>query len=98
MRTALHLSLAFLVILLTGCGSINRRWEGNRGPYVGTKYDVESLKSASGEWEFFPALDIPLSAVVDTFFLPYDLAKGDNTKPVSTNAPGHSAAPPVEAH
>ncbi|HTD66737.1 MAG TPA: YceK/YidQ family lipoprotein [Candidatus Limnocylindria bacterium] len=93
MRTALHLSLAWLVVLLTGCGSINSRWEGNRKPYVGVKTDAAAVKSASTEWEFIPAFDIPLSAIMDTFFLPYDLARGDNTKPQNAHAQEVSAAP-----
>ena len=73
MRTAFIAGLALSRFLLTGCGSIASRWRGERGPYVGVKLSTETVTHYNSEGELIAALDIPFSAVLDTFFLPYDL-------------------------
>jgi uncharacterized protein YceK len=91
MRTALNLSLAGLMILVTGCGSIGARWSGRREPYAGVKLNLETIRNYHTEGELISALDIPFSAVADTLLLPYDLT-GD--KPAEEPAVG---AAPVDA-
>ena len=76
-----------LLLLVAGCGSIDTRWEGNHRPYVGTRFDVDQVTHYSTESELIAALDIPLSAVVDTLFLPYDLIVGDNATESAPLAP-----------
>lgn len=76
MRTALNTCLLVLLFVLTGCGSIASRWRGERGPYVGVRFDADCLADTQiGEMLLAPVAlaDIPLSAILDTFYLPYDL-------------------------
>jgi uncharacterized protein YceK len=92
MKAALNASLGLLLVLVAGCGSIDTRWEGNRGPYVGTRFDVDQVTHYTMEGELIAAIDIPLSAVVDTLLLPYDLA----TEKPGTNKLQTAQAPPAE--
>jgi uncharacterized protein YceK len=74
MKMMLNLSLAAAVLMLTGCGSISARWRGERGrPYPGVRMDVQHATHYTTEGELIALFDIPLSAVVDTLFLPWDL-------------------------
>ena len=94
MKLLLNLSLAAVLVVLTGCGSISSRWRGDRGAaYPGVKLATESGTHYSTEGEWISFFDIPLSAVVDTLFLPYDLSKKSST-PTDATASG---APPAES-
>jgi uncharacterized protein YceK len=77
MRIVFAASLAALPLLLAGCGSLSSRWNGNYGPYVGVKLDIDQVTHYETEGEVIAALDIPLSALADTLFLPYDLSRPD---------------------
>ena len=91
MRTALHVSLAGLLVLLTvGCGSIGARWQGNREPYAGVKLNVDTMKNYHTEGELVSVIDIPFSAILDTFLLPYDLSGDKSDK---EGAPADPSAP-----
>ena len=73
MKTTLTVCLAAALILLTGCTSIASRWRGERGAaYPGVRMDVEHVKHYTTEGELIAIFDLPLSALVDTFFLPWD--------------------------
>ena len=79
MRTSLLLSFGFALLLTSGCGSLSSHWNGRHGPYVGTKFDIEQVRRYTqeqevGEGEVVAGLDIPLSFIVDTLMLPYDLS------------------------
>ena len=75
MKTTLNLALVAALLLLTGCGSLTSRWRGQRGEaYPGVKMDAEHATHFTTEGEWIALFDIPLSAVVDTLFLPYDLS------------------------
>lgn len=76
MKTTLNLALMVALLLLTGCGSLASRWRGQRGEaYPGVKMDVEHATHYTTEGEWIALFDVPLSAIVDTLFLPYDLSK-----------------------
>ncbi len=79
---------AVLVVVAAGCGSVSSRWNGNYGPYVGVKVDVDTITHYQSEGELIAIADIPLSAVMDTIFLPYDLTrpKRDASTQVVSNA------------
>ena len=99
MRTALHASLVGLVvILLTGCGSIGARWQGNREPYAGVKLNMDTVKNYHTEGELISAIDLPFSAILDTFLLPYDLS-GDKEEEeeVTPTEPAVPVQPEVSA-
>lgn len=73
MKATLNLCLAAALILCAGCASISSRWNGVRGKaYPGVRLDMEHVKHYTTEGELVAILDIPLSALVDTFFLPWD--------------------------
>jgi uncharacterized protein YceK len=97
MRTALHASVAGLVILLTGCGSIGARWQGNREPYAGVKLNVETVKNYHTEGELISALDLPFSAILDTFLLPYDLSGDKPEEEIAPTEPDPAPEPEVSA-
>ena len=74
MRTALNAGLLVVLFFFTGCGSFASRWNGERGPYVGVQYDSDCVTGAEeGLLSVLACADMPLSLVMDTFFLPYDL-------------------------
>ena len=83
MKTTLNLSLmAMALVVLTGCGSISAHWRGQRGAaYPGVKMAAEHATHFTTEGELIALFDIPLSAVVDTIFLPYDLARPPQVPP-----------------
>jgi len=74
MKTTLNLCLAGMLLMLTGCGSISSRWRGERDvAYPGVRMDAQHATHFTTEGEFIALFDIPLSAIVDTILLPYDL-------------------------
>jgi uncharacterized protein YceK len=81
MKITLNLALVAVLVLLTGCGSLASRWRGQRGEaYPGVRMDVEHATHYTTEGEWIALFDIPLSAIVDTLFLPYDLSKPSPAK------------------
>ena len=84
MRIVLNACFLGLMLLVTGCGSVASHWNGERGAYPGVRLDADCVTHpAFGEEIIVPlaAADIPLSAVLDTFFLPYDLTAKEQTTP-----------------
>jgi uncharacterized protein YceK len=75
MRIVVAAVCAALPLLVTGCGSLYSRWNGTYGPYVGVKFDVDQVTHYQTEGEVIAAIDIPISAIADTLFLPYDLSR-----------------------
>ncbi len=81
-----------MLLLVAGCGSISSRWNGNYGPYVGVKVDVDQITHYQTEGELIAIADIPLSALADTLFLPYDLTRPDRETPAHATANSETPA------
>jgi uncharacterized protein YceK len=66
----------------SGCSSIMNHTGPDQGYYPGTRTSVEMLKDDGTGWAMKPlvALDLPLSAVMDTLLLPYDYLRADSDK------------------
>ena len=80
MKNLLNLAAMALLLLTAGCGTFASHWRGGTGTYQGVRFDCEQIKHHSTESEFIAIADIPLSAIFDTLFLPYDLAVGEDGK------------------
>ena len=86
-RTSVICSVTLLVaILCSGCGTILAHTETDRikGAYSGVRLDAHLIPASTESSPDFPAipwiipfciLDMPLSATLDTVFLPYDLTQ-----------------------
>ena len=79
MKTTLNVCLAAALLFVTGCGSISARWNGERGKaYPGVRMDVEHVRNYTTEGELIAIFDIPLSALVDTLFIPWDVDSAED--------------------
>ena len=86
----LNLGLAAVLVVMTGCGSISSRWRGDRGAaYPGVKLAAESGTHYTTEGEWIAFVDVPLSAVLDTLMLPYDISK-TATNTAAAGRPGNA--------
>lgn len=69
------LVLALSTIALSGCGSIISRTVPGAGHgnqyYPGVQWDLRDTP-----WRYITVIDVPLSMVVDTFMLPFDMQHG----------------------
>ena len=92
MKNLLYLAAIALLLLPTGCGSLGSRWRGGSGAYQGVRFDYGQIVHHSTESELIAAADIPLSAIVDTLFLPYDLAMEDKEKSDAMDSPPAASA------
>lgn len=67
--------IALCAAMLSGCGSIISRTFPGQGKgnqyYPGVQWDVQDRP-----WQFLAIIDLPLSLVVDTLFLPVDAHHG----------------------
>lgn len=86
MKNLLNLMAIGPLLLTAGCGTFASHWRGGTGTYQGVRFDCEQIKHHSTESEFIAIADIPLSAVFDTLFLPYDLAVGEDGKSKDNDA------------
>ncbi len=81
MKTMLNVCLAAAILFLTGCSSVTARWRGERGrAYPGVRMDVDQVRTYGTEGDLIAIIDMPLSALVDTLFIPWDV----NSEPVTT--------------
>jgi uncharacterized protein YceK len=76
--------IAVVTHFFTGCSSLNAHFNGEpRGLYPGVKsiclYSTERIREKPEDWPVtifvlpVAVIDLPLSAVADTFFLPSDI-------------------------
>ncbi|MEB0226288.1 YceK/YidQ family lipoprotein [Pseudomonas sp. 10S4] len=70
-----RLILLVLIACSSGCAALYHRANYEGCPYIGTRFDWGVLTEDSPRLGFVPFLviDLPLSAVVDTVFLPFEL-------------------------
>jgi uncharacterized protein YceK len=81
MKYGRELALIVVLFLVSGCGSLSSRWRGSAGAYPGVRFDSEQVTHYTTEGEWIALFDIPLSALVDTLCLPYDLTNDQETAP-----------------
>lgn len=80
------LLLAVVGSLLVGCQSL-RSWDECPGIYSGVKYYADQVSSLPWDGRVFFAVDLPLTAVVDTLALPVTFFL-EPTRPVRGYGPG----------
>lgn len=94
MRTVPYTFLVALLFLLPGCGSLSERWNGHYGAYPGVRFDVQQTANYTTEGEWIAAFDIPLSALLDTICLPYDISHENRVlHACPSNDTAHASAP-----
>ena len=106
MSTRFILGVAILV-LCSGCSTVlsHTATDSVVGPYSGVRLDCDLIGSANEKNPDFGAtpwiipfcvIDIPLSAALDTVFLPYDLFQHQPETQSNTNQPANrcSQQPP----
>jgi uncharacterized protein YceK len=74
MKTMRVIATSCMLLATNGCSSVMSHTGPNQGYYPGTRASVDILKDDNTSWAMMPlvALDLPLSAVMDTVLLPYD--------------------------
>lgn len=78
-----------LLLSANGCSSVASHTGADQGYYSGTRANVDMMKSDDTSWAMIPllAIDLPLSAAMDTILLPYDyLRSGSNKMAASPKA------------
>ncbi len=85
-RVRAVLLLAVVSLLLVGCQSV-RSWDECPGIYSGVKYYKDQVRSLPWDGRVFFAVDLPLTAVVDTLALPVTFFL-EPTRPVKGYGPG----------
>ena len=74
-------SFLLLLCFAPACSTIDARSrDGGARPYAGVREffgPPDNEDGAVGMFVFFEILDLPCSAIADTFLLPYDLYVGD---------------------
>ncbi len=80
------LLLAVVGSLLVGCQSL-RSWDECPGIYSGVKYYKDQVSSLPWDGRVFFAVDLPLTAVLDTLALPVTFFL-EPTRPVRGYGPG----------
>jgi len=63
-----------MLLTTSGCSSVMSHTGADQGYYAGTRANVEMMKKDDTSWAMIPllAIDLPLSAAMDTLLLPYD--------------------------
>lgn len=71
-----------LLLSANGCSSMASHTGADQGYYSGTRANVDMMKSDDTSWAMMPllAIDLPLSAAMDTILLPYDYLRSGSDK------------------
>ncbi|MEF3098630.1 YceK/YidQ family lipoprotein [Raoultella terrigena] len=66
---------------LSGCSSVMSHTGGKEGTYPGTRASAQMLGNSDANWgtKSLVAIDMPLTAVVDTLLLPWDMFRTDSS-------------------
>ena len=69
------------IISLGGCASVVAHTGGKEGTYPGTRASAQMLGDSDANWgtKSLVALDMPLTAVMDTLLLPWDMFRTDSS-------------------
>lgn len=69
------------IIALAGCSSVMSHTGGKEGTYPGTRASAQMLGDDSNGWgtKSLVAVDMPLTAVMDTLLLPWDMFRTDDS-------------------
>ena len=69
------------MISLGGCSSVMSHTGGKEGTYPGTRASAQMLGDSDANWgtKSLVALDMPLTAVMDTMLLPWDMFRTDSS-------------------
>lgn len=69
------------IISLGGCSSVMSHTGGKEGTYPGTRASAQMLGDSDANWgtKSLVALDLPLTAVMDTLLLPWDMFRTDSS-------------------
>ena len=69
------------MISLGGCSSVMSHTGGKEGTYPGTRASAQMLGDSDANWgtKSLVALDMPLTAVMDTLLLPWDMFRTDSS-------------------
>ncbi len=86
-RKAVAVMALVMSALLSGCGSINARTEGEDSNtyYVGMHHDIDKIKNPGAyDYNYFDLallfVDVPVSFVADTVYAPFDYYHGPYKK------------------
>lgn len=71
-----------LLLTTNGCSSVASHTGADQGYYSGTRANVDMMKSEDTSWAMMPllAIDLPLSAAMDTILLPFDYLRSGSDK------------------
>ncbi|WP_128876853.1 YceK/YidQ family lipoprotein [Raoultella terrigena] len=66
---------------LSGCSSVMSHTGGKEGTYPGTRASAQMLGNSDANWgtKSLVAIDMPLTAVMDTLLLPWDMFRTDSS-------------------
>ncbi|AYZ20838.1 YceK/YidQ family lipoprotein [Klebsiella pasteurii] len=69
------------MISVGGCSSVMSHTGGKEGTYPGTRASAQMLGDSDANWgtKSLVALDMPLTAVMDTLLLPWDMFRTDSS-------------------
>ena len=69
------------IIISSGCSSVMSHTGGKEGTYPGTRSSAQTLGDDDTNWgvKSLVALDMPLTAVMDTLLLPWGMVRTDSS-------------------